>query len=441
MEHIPRHALVLGLGRSGKAAARLLQSHGAMVTVLDAGSSPTLAAAAEELRGEGAAVVLSATPADIPADCDLAVLSPGIRTSSELAAAAAGRMKLVGEIELAFQACRCPVVAVTGTNGKTTTTMLIRHLLAAAGWRVAEAGNIGTPFSEIAPATADLDAVVLETSSFQLETIDTFRPRVAVWLNLSENHLDHHSDMEEYRRAKLRIFENQLAGDDAVVNAASEVPTLRARVTTFSSNGTPADLVLREGAIVLGDQPLLNQKDTDLPGVHNAENIMAALGAVMALGLDPAACAPRVAGCKPPEHRCETVCEHNGILWINDSKSTNPDAMRKALESQQRPVVLIAGGKDKGFGFEANAAIVRGKVTTAILIGEMRDRIALAWPDTPSSTAPSLEQAVAMAADAARPGDVVLFSPGTSSFDMFSGYEERGTVFKKAVTTTTQTQT
>jgi UDP-N-acetylmuramoylalanine--D-glutamate ligase len=440
MAPIPRHALILGLGRSGMAAAGLLRSLGAQVTVLDACDSPGLVAAAEELRHRGANVVLSAGPADIPADCDLAVLSPGIRTGSELASTAAARMKLVGEIELAFRYCRCPVVAVTGTNGKTTTTMLIRHLLDAAGLRVMEAGNIGTPFSGIVTRTAELDAVVLETSSFQLETIEGFKPRVAVWLNLSENHLDHHADMDEYRRAKSRIFENQTPEDDAVVNAACDLPPLRARTTRFSSNGTAADFTLQGTTILLGNTPLLDQRDTGLPGVHNAENIMAALGAVRALGLDPSACAPALADCRPPAHRCETVCEHNGILWINDSKSTNPDAMRKALLSQRRPVVLIAGGKDKGFGFEGSAAIVGERVRTAILIGEMRERIASAWPQTTCRMAGALEEAVAMAAAAASPGDVVLFSPGTSSFDMFSGYEERGEVFKKAVTTT-QTQT
>jgi UDP-N-acetylmuramoylalanine--D-glutamate ligase len=294
-------------------------------------------------------------------------------------------------------------------------------------------GNIGLPFAEAVRKSREMDVMVLEVSSFQLEAIRSFRPKVAAWLNLSPNHLDRYPGMEEYRAAKLRIFENQTPEDFAVVNVVNDLPPLRARTTTFSASSDRGDFTRRDTSIFFRSEKLLDQNDTRLPGVHNAENIMAALGIGHALGLDMTAMAAVVPDYSPPAHRCEFVRELDGVRWINDSKSTNLDAMAQALRSQTAPVILIAGGKDKGTEFDENADLVRDRVRTAVLIGEMRHRIAKSWARTDCRPVDSLAEAVSAACKLARPGDVVLFSPGTSSYDMFRNYGERGNLFKSLV--------
>jgi UDP-N-acetylmuramoylalanine--D-glutamate ligase len=368
-------------------------------------------------------------------DFDFAVLSPGIDPVVPLARrpVEAG-IPLLGEIELAFRSCRCPVIAITGTNGKTTTTGLTAALLAGAGFRTEACGNIGLPFSAVAARSADLDAVVVEISSFQLETVETFRPRVAVWTNFSANHLDRYPDTAAYRAAKLRIFDRQTAEDFAVVNARLELPELRARRVTFTATpAVEADFTFQDGAIWHRGRALLELSATRLRGPHNAENLMAAFGAGMCLGADLADMARAASDYAPPPHRCEFVSGAGGVTWINDSKSTNLDALAQALRGQNGGVVLIAGGKNKGFDFAPVADLVAERVHDAVLIGEMSDSIARDWPAVPCRKADSLEAAVAAAAACARPGDTVLFSPGTSSFDMFRSYEERGELFKKFV--------
>jgi UDP-N-acetylmuramoylalanine--D-glutamate ligase len=294
-------------------------------------------------------------------------------------------------------------------------------------------GNIGLPFATAVRRSHELDVMVLETSSFQLETIQHFRPHVAVWLNLSPNHLDRYRDMEEYRAAKLRIFEEQTTDDFAVVNAREQLPPLVAKKITFSAYTDDADFTLRGSVIHFRGQPVLDQAKTKLHGIHNAENLMAALAIGHALNVDFDRMAAAVLDYTAPAHRCEFVRELDGVRWINDSKSTNLDAMEKAILSQDRPIVLIAGGKDKGFEFDDIAPLVKERARCAVLIGEMKDRIAASWAATPTQKAATLEEAVALARAAAQPGDVVLFSPGTSSFDMFKNYGERGNLFKAAV--------
>jgi UDP-N-acetylmuramoylalanine--D-glutamate ligase len=294
-------------------------------------------------------------------------------------------------------------------------------------------GNIGLPFARAVRHSHELDVMILEVSSFQLETIRTFRPKVAAWLNLSPNHLDRYPGVEEYRAAKLRIFENQTADDMIVVNALADLPPLPAKKITFSATLPEADFTLRGRKIFFQGRHLLDQSDTLLPGVHNAENIMAALGMGLGLNLDLDDLVQAIADHNPPVHRCEFVRDLEGVRWINDSKATNLDAMEKAILSQDRPIILIAGGKDKGVEFDDNAALVREKVRAAVLIGEMKDRIALSWKDTDCHTTGSLEEAVNKAQSLAQPGDVVLFSPGTSSYDMFRNYGERGNIFKTLV--------
>jgi UDP-N-acetylmuramoylalanine--D-glutamate ligase len=434
MELDGKNTVVLGLGHSGEAAAALLLDEGARVTVCESADAPALQEKANTLRARGVRVLLGSDAESDPDKYDLAVISPGIDPVVPLVRNVVSKnIPMIGELELAFSQCACPVVAITGTNGKTTTTELTTRVLQGCGLRTMASGNIGLPFAEAVRKSRGMDVMVLEVSSFQLETIRSFRPKVAAWLNLSPNHLDRYPGMEEYRAAKLRIFENQTLEDFAVVNVVNDLPPLRARTTTFSASSDRGDFTRRDTSIFFRSEKLLDQNDTRLPGVHNAENIMAALGIGHALGLDMTAMAAVVPDYSPPAHRCEFVCELDGVRWINDSKSTNLDAMAQALRSQTAPVILIAGGKDKGTEFDENADLVRERVRTAVLIGEMRHRIAKSWAHTDCRPVDSLEEAVATACKLARLGDVVLFSPGTSSYDMFRNYVERGNLFKSLV--------
>lgn len=426
-----KHAVVLGLGHSGEAAALLLKEEGAVVTVCESGTGGAVRAKAAALEARGIRVLLGPAADADPAVYDVAVLSPGIDPAVPLVRNVTGKnIPVIGELELAFGECACPAVAITGTNGKTTTTELTTEMLDACGVRTMASGNIGLPFATAVCRSNELDVMVLEVSSFQLETVRVFRPQVAVWLNLSPNHLDRYPGMKEYRDAKLRIFENQTASDFAVVNAASELPPLAAAKITFSAHRSDADFTLHGTEIHFRGQPVLDQRETLLRGIHNAENLMAALAIGHALDVELDLMAGAVTGYTAPAHRCEFVRELDGARWINDSKATNLDAMEMAIRSQDSPIVLIAGGKDKGFEFDAIAPLVRERVRAAVLVGEMKDRIANSWPGVACSKASTLEEAVALAAGLARSGDVVLFSPGTSSFDMFRNYGERGNLFK-----------
>lgn len=429
-----KKAIVLGLGHSGEAAAALLKEEGATVTVADSTDNPGVREKAAKLETVGIHTLLGATADNDPSAYDICILSPGIDPIVPLVRNVVAKdIPIIGELELAFQECSCPCVAITGTNGKTTTTELTTAMLLGCGVRTMASGNIGLPFATAVRQSHQLDVMVLETSSFQLETIEQFHPHVAVWLNLSANHLDRYRDVEEYRTAKLRIFERQTAEDYAVLNARESLPPLAARKLTFSAYIDDADFSLQGGVIHFRGTPVLDQAKTKLPGIHNAENLMAALAIGHALNVDFDLMTAAVLDYTAPAHRCEFVRDLDGVRWINDSKATNLDAMEKAILSQDRPLVLIAGGKDKGFEFDDIAPLVKERVRSAVLIGEMKDRIAASWSATPSQKAATLEEAVALARSAARPGDAILFSPGTSSFDMFRNYGERGNQFKSAV--------
>lgn len=429
-----KNMVVLGLGHSGEAAATLLLEEGAHVTVCESLDTPATREKAGDMESRGIRVLLGSVADEDPSLYELAVLSPGIDPTAQLVQnVVEKKIPLIGELELAFQECTCPVVAITGTNGKTTTTELTEKILTSCGVRTLASGNIGLPFAKAVRQSHQLDVMLLEVSSFQLETIRTFHPKVAAWLNLSPNHLDRYSTVEEYRAAKLRIFENQTADDVTVVNAQADLPPLPTKRITFSASHEDADFTLRGQEIFFQGRRLLNQSDTLLPGIHNAENIMAALGIGLGLNLDLDSLVQAIANHAPPAHRCEFVRDLDGVRWINDSKATNLDAMEKAIISQERTIILIAGGKDKGGGFEQNANLIRGKVRAAVLIGEMKERIACSWKNTECHTAASLEEAVNRAHLLAEVGDVVLFSPGTSSYDMFRNYVERGNIFKTLV--------
>lgn len=429
-----KNAVVLGLGHSGEAAAVLLREEGADVTICESSDNPGLREKAARLQEQGIQVLLGPAADRDPGSYDVCILSPGIDPIVPLVQnVLRKKIPIIGELELAFEECICPVVAITGTNGKTTTTELTTAMLQGSGVRTMASGNIGLPFATAVRQSNELDVMVLEVSSFQLETIDAFHPHVSVWLNLSPNHLDRYRDMEEYRTAKLRIFSNQTPEDFAVINARESLPPLAARRITFSAYLPDADFSLRDSIIHYKGEPVLDQRNTRLSGIHNAENLMAAMGVGLALGLDFERMSGAVREYTAPVHRCEFVRDLRGVRWINDSKATNLDSVEKAILSQPGPIVLIAGGKDKGFEFDPIAPLVRERVRHAVLIGEMKERIAKSWSGTDCRLAGSLEEAVGLASKIAKGGDSVLFSPGTSSFDMFRNYGERGNRFKEAV--------
>jgi len=428
-----KRAAVLGLGSSGEAAARLLHAHGAGVTVLDSGLPDP--ERVRSLQRIGISVI-AGLPAEVAeADYDLAVLSPGIDPAFPIVQNFLRQgASFIGELELSSGFCERPIVAITGTNGKTTTTQLIEAMLNAGGLRTLACGNIGVPFAEAVQRQEKFDVFTVEVSSFQLETISTFRPKVAVWLNLTPDHLDRYRSMEEYRAAKLRIFENQNSSDYAVTNRADDLPPLTAQQIRFSAYLNDADLTLKHETIHFRGTPVLHLSETNLTGIHNIENLMAALGTAYALNLPWENAKRGLKGYTLLPHRCEQVAEIDGIKFINDSKATNLDALAKALESQSAPVVLLAGGKDKGFEFDTLAELVRTKVRYAVLIGEMADRIFNSWSRiVPCSVANTLREAVREAHRQSRQGDVVLFSPGTSSFDMFKNYADRGNQFREII--------
>ncbi len=427
---------VLGVGESGQAAAILLQEAGAIVTVLDSADENTLRNKIDALGLRGIRVKAGAAAERDPDEYALTVLSPGIDPSTALVQNFLGKGgELIGELELAYSMCACPIVAITGTNGKTTTTQLLDQMLNACGVKTVASGNIGPAFSAKVSKSPELDVMTLEVSSFQLERITKFRPQIAVWLGFAPDHLDRYRSMAEYYQAKLRIFENQTAEDWAIVNFRDALPQLAARKLTFSAYVRGADFELRDGVIFYQDQAVLRMSDTRLRGAHNAENLMAALGVGVVKGLSFEQMTPALCLYQPLPHRCEILGEVNGVEWVNDSKGTNLDSVEKALLSENRPVVLIAGGKDKGFEYDLLRELVGRKCRSAVLLGEMADRIEGMWGgQLPCHNAGrSLERAVELAAAAAQPGDVVLFSPGTSSFDMFKNYADRGNQFRTLV--------
>jgi UDP-N-acetylmuramoylalanine--D-glutamate ligase len=427
---------VLGAGESGEAAALLLAEEGAMVTVLDSAEDERIRHKMDALRLRGVHVVAGHIAEETDEPYDLAVLSPGIDPAVPLVQNfLRRRIEMIGELELAYEWCKCPIIGVTGTNGKTTTTQLIERMLNACGVKTVAAGNIGPAFSARVKESGKLDVMTLEISSFQLESIRRFRVAIAVWLGFAHDHLDRYRSLDEYYKAKLRIFENQTADDWAIVNSRDRLPELRAQKITFSAFASGADFDLREGVIHFRGAPVLTLSDTKLRGLHNAENLMAALGVGLVRGLDFDAMRAPLCEYAPLPHRCEPIRVIDGVEWINDSKGTNPDAVEKALGSEIRPVVLIAGGKDKGFEYEMLTELVVQKCRAVVTLGEMADRIEALWKDRlpVRNAGRSLEAAVQFAHNLAQRGDVVLFSPGTSSFDMFKNYADRGNQFRTLV--------
>ncbi|HEU0209381.1 MAG TPA: UDP-N-acetylmuramoyl-L-alanine--D-glutamate ligase [Candidatus Udaeobacter sp.] len=435
-----QHVAVLGAGLSGSAAALLLASEGAQVTVFDSADDKNLLKSTmDHLRAHGVQIVCGPAAERDSARYQWAVLSPGIDPASPLAHNFSSRdIAMVSELELGWRSCEVPVIAVTGTNGKTTTTELLAQMLNACGQRTIACGNIGKPLSEVAREKQPLDVLTVEVSSFQLEAISTFRPSISLWLNFAPDHLDRYHSVMEYRAAKLRIFENQTEHDIAIVNSAEALPIRQPpegpRRITFSAYSDRADFRVSDGAIIYKNQPVLRLSETRLRGLHNIENLMATLAVGVARGLSFTSMVPAIRDYEPRPHRCEFVRGIRGVEYVNDSKATNLDAVEKALSAQSKPVVLIAGGKDKGFSFDPLRSVVKDKVRSAVLIGEMAESVQRSWHGAVNcKVATSLAEAVEVASELAKPGDVVLFSPGTSSFDMFKSYADRGDQFRALV--------
>jgi UDP-N-acetylmuramoylalanine--D-glutamate ligase len=437
--------LVVGLARSGLAAARFLVRRGAVVAATDRAPAEALAAAAAELAALGVELHLGGHPAAAFEAAEAIVLSPGVPHELPVLARARARgVPVVGELELAGRFIREPIVAVSGTNGKTTVTEMIGRMLAASGRRVFVGGNIGTPLIGYADRPEPAEVVVAEVSSFQLDTIVRFRPDVAVLLNITDDHLDRYADFEAYVRSKMRLFENQTAADAAVLNGADpairpRAAAIRARRLFYNAAGDPeAAAELAGGALRVrlpsGAAHAFTLEGFRLKGPHNLENAAAAALAALAAGASPAGVQETLTTFAGLPHRLETVATVGGVAYVNDSKATNVDAVQRALECFERPVVLIMGGLDKGGDFTQLAAAVRARVKRLILIGAAAGKIGAALAGSaPAAAAASMAEAVRRAAESARPGEAVLLSPGCASFDMYANYAARGEDFRRAV--------
>ena len=441
-----RRVTVVGLARSGVAAARLLHDVGAEVIGLDAKPVTALGREALALRDAGVRLLTGGPDAAAFAGSALVVVSPGVPLDSpQLAPARAARLPIVGELELGWRAMEAETIAITGTNGKTTTTALTGALLAEQPRPVLVAGNIGTPLAAHALTFARDGLLVAEVSSFQLETIETFQPRVAAVLNVTPDHLDRHGSFDAYLEAKARIFVNQLPSDCAVLNAddpaaAALAPRTRARVLWFSRRRPLEHGVFVHDGWVAARlnghvEAICPLAEMQLRGHHNVENVLAATGCALWLGLRSEGIRRAIGRFRAVEHRIEFVRDLRGVHFYNDSKGTNVASTIKALESFDERVVLIAGGKGKGQDFAPLAASAQGRVGHAVVIGEDGPKIAaaLAAVGIPVSPAPTMQAAIDAARAQAGPGDVVLLSPACASFDMFDNYEHRGDVFKKLV--------
>jgi UDP-N-acetylmuramoylalanine--D-glutamate ligase len=443
---------VIGLGRSGRSAVDFLiglRDAGAPLEVfaVDADDTEALTDVAQGYVSKGVEVRLGAR--DVDPDWDLVIVSPGVPpTSPLLFSATAADAAVVSEIEVAYGHSQAAFVAVTGTNGKTTTTSLIAHLLVTAGIHAETVGNIDPPALAVAPGAGPDDVMVCEASSFQLAHIRDFHPTVSVLLNVTEDHLDWHGSFERYVSDKARVFENQCASDLAVIVTddagaapfADRVAARGVRVCRVSlSCLEPGGASVVDGVLTVsgsaGPIPLARVGELLLRGEHNVANALAASAAAIEMGADPAMVAMGLRSFAPIEHRLEPVGVVRGVEYVNDSKATNPDAVAKALTAfADRPVVLLLGGRNKGSRFEDLATVLPGRVREVVLFGESGPSIAeQVGHAVGSTTTRGLSEAVAMAARAARKGDVVLLSPGCASFDEFDDYAARGDAFRRIV--------
>ena len=451
MELNGKRVLVVGLGKSGVASALFMKAHGARVTVSDTKSGDELRNEIPVLLDHGITVETGGHGDRTFRGQDLIVVSPGVPVDAPpLVQARALGESVIGEIELAAQFLPGPIVAITGSNGKTTTTTLTGEIMTAAGFPALVGGNIGTPAISLAERAKPETVIVLEVSSFQLETIQTFRPRVAVVLNVTPDHLDRHRTFEIYAGAKARIFENQQASDFAVLNA--DDPTCvamgsraRAQVFWFSrSKEVQQGAWTHDGNILFrdasGQREILQVSEIPLKGAHNLENVLAAVCAGTLMGCAPEKIRQAVRDFKAVEHRLEFVATIRGVDYYNDSKATNVDATIKALESFPANIHLILGGKDKGSDYTLLNHLLQQRVKRVYTIGaaaaKIESQIVSSKDGGPELVhAETLENAIRKANAAAQSGDVILLAPACASFDQFKSYEHRGRVFKEIVQT------
>jgi UDP-N-acetylmuramoylalanine--D-glutamate ligase len=439
-----KRVLVVGLARTGIATALFCVERGARVTISEGRSEAEIPEAVAKVRGAGCTLELGGHRVETFLEQDLIVPSPGVPADSPyLAAAREKKIPVWSEVELAWRFLRGKLIAITGSNGKTTTTSLIGHIVSSARIPTIVAGNIGTPLISRVMETSNQTVTVLEASSFQLELIEKFRPDVALLLNVTPDHLDRHPSLEAYAKAKARIFENQVATDSAIINAddpgATQYAPSAPQVYWFSRTKRVANgIFLREDQLVFrgegSETVLLRRGDIGLRGDHNVENVMAAAAATFLAGISPQSIVEGVRSFAGVEHRIEFVSDINGVSYYNDSKATNVDATLKALDAFPSNVIVILGGKDKGSDYTLLRDPLSRHAKLALLIGAATEKIASQIAGAvPLEKVETVERAVRRAYELAKPGDTVLLAPACASFDQFQNYEHRGRVFKQRV--------
>lgn len=440
MELKHKKILVVGLGRTGEDVCRFLLDRGAEIKVSEHKPTADMEDSIRSWRERGVVVETGGHRRDSFLEADLIVLSPGVPLIPELKAAQAHGVPVIAEIELAARFLKGEIIGITGSNGKSTTTTLTHKILQEAGRRAFLAGNIGVPLIRFAQSSRSDDLYVTELSSFQLSHIQKFRARVAVFLNLSPDHLDWHEGFENYAAAKMRLIRSQSPDDIAILNRdIPEIWNLKGgRVYGFSrEHEVSPGCFLRKGQLILsvrGEERLMAADDIPLPGAHNRENVMAAALVGRIHDVPLSRIRQSILDFKGLEHRLEEVRILRGVLFTNDSKATNVDATIKSIESFDRKIILILGGKDKGEDFSRLQTAIRSRVKEVIILGQAGDRIARAVEGSaPIRRVSSLEDAVRLGAASAESGEVVLLAPACPSFDMFKNFEERGRLFKQEV--------
>ena len=448
MELKNKKVLVAGSGKSGIAAADLLKKIGAEVTIYDGNQNLDREEILSGLENrEEVEVILGELPKTVISHMDLMILSPGIAIDAPFVneVRAAG-VPIWGEVELAYVTGKGKVVAITGTNGKTTTTALTGEILASYYEKVDVVGNIGIPYTHTALNSTEDTVTVAEISSFQLETIHTFHPNVSAVLNITPDHLNRHYTMECYTNVKMSITKNQCGDEPVILNYEDEIlrayaPKLHNKIIWFSSKQALEEGIYLEGKNIVyatktGKQVITTTEDTTLVGIHNIENIMAAIGISLMMGVPADIIKRSITKFKAVAHRIEYVDTIDEVIYYNDSKGTNTDASIKAIEAMSRPTVLIAGGYDKKVSFDQWAASFDGKIKCLVLLGETAGQIAESVQKYGFENivfTKSLEEAVDVCKEKAEPGDAVLLSPACASWDMFDSYEQRGDMFKELV--------
>lgn len=445
MDLAGKNILVIGLGKTGIASARFLLKQGAKVFVTDEKPLPELKEAFSEIRSSSGNWEYCTYDSNILTKIELIIPSPGVPPSNMILAGAVERnIPIMSEIELAYRFLKPPMIAITGTNGKTTTTTLIGNILAKDGRKVFVGGNIGNPLIGYIDGQQEDEFAVVEVSSFQLQWVQSFRPSVAILLNTTCDHVDYHGSFEAYRNAKEKIFENQAASDLAILNADEPrswdlSKNMRANVQFFSisahgSRGTFLDHNTLVHTTTQNEREEYPLDMIQIPGFHNIENVMAAVMAARYCGCSRESIISAMKDFKGIAHRIEFTDERNGVAFYDDSKGTNVGAVVRALETFSRPIILLLGGRDKEGDFGTLSPLLSTKVKEMVLFGEARDRIdGLIGGTVKTSKATTLKEAIEIAHRHSSPGDVVLLSPGCASFDEFSNYKERGRFFKDVV--------